>query len=88
MLWQVLKEKYLIIHTTFCMMDISGLILSDQEKNVDAFIKQVTSTTVMGSEPSVSSKLAQYFAELSYYFPISKRHHLLDLRCTLAIYQK
>lgn len=70
------------------LLNTTLFILSDQEKNVDAFIKQVTSTTVMGSEPSVSSKLAQYFAELSYYFPISKRHHLLDLRCTLAIYQK
>ena len=70
------------------LLNTTLFILSDREKNVDAFIKQVTSTTVMGSEPSVSSKLAQYFAELSYYFPISKRHHLLDLRCTLAIYQK
>lgn len=43
MLWQVLKEKYLIIHATFCMMDISGL---------------------------------------------SREVNLLDLRCTLAIYQK
>jgi hypothetical protein len=63
-------------------------ILHDQEKNTKEFVSQVDVQLVERISREANNKLAQYFAELSYYFPVSKRGHLTALRCALALYRK
>lgn len=63
-------------------------ILHDQEKNTKEFVSQFDVQLVEQISREANNKLAQYFAELSYYFPVSKRGHLTALRCALALYRK
>ena len=63
-------------------------ILLDQEKNTEEFVSQVDIQSVKRIGSEANSKMAQYFAELSYYFPVSRRGHLTELRCALALYRK
>ena len=63
-------------------------ILLDQEKKTEEFVSQVDIQSVKRIGSEANSKLAQYFAELSYYFPVSRCGHLTELRCALALYRK
>lgn len=63
-------------------------VISDVQRNADEFIKEFSIESVQCVDPSVNEILAQYFAQLSWYFPIQKRAYLHELKRTLSISYK